>query len=198
MRSLTWQLCLLACLSFSLTAGCQETAPENTQAEEDHAHEHAHAETLAEAITELTELHSDIAAAFKADKPDDAHDALHDIGHVLEELTPLAKNEKLPEDRVAAIETAVKTLMDGYAELDKTMHGTEGKGWTEVSTSIDDALKSIKAAASGEAPPAAEPAPAADEKPADEKPADEKPADEKPADEKPADAAPAADAPKAE
>jgi hypothetical protein len=188
MRSLPWQLCLLACLSFTLTAGCQETAPENAKVEEDHSHEHAHAETLAEALTELTEFHSDIAAAFTAEKPDDAHDALHDIGHVLEELTPLAKNEKLPEDRVAAIETAVKTLMDGYGELDKTMHGAEGKGWSEVSTSLEDALKSIKTAASGEAAPAAEPAPAAAEKPAEEKPAEEKPAD----------AAPPADAPKAE
>jgi hypothetical protein len=203
MRSFHWQLCLLACFSFTLTTGCQETAPETAQVEEDHQHEHAHAETLAEAVTELNELHSEIAKAFTADKPDDAHDALHDVGHVLEELAPLAKNEKLPDDRMAAIETAVTTLMDGYGELDKTMHGAEGKSWSEVSASIDEALKSIKAAVSGEAAPSAEPTAGTEEKPADEKPADEKPADEKPADEKtaegkPADAVPADEAPKAE
>lgn len=203
MRSFHWQLCLLACFSFALTSGCQETAPETAHVEEDHQHEHAHAETLAEAVTELNELHSEIAKAFTADKPDDAHDALHDVGHVLEELAPFAKNEKLPDDRVAAIETAVTTLMDGYGELDKTMHGAEGKSWSEVSASIDEALKSIKAAVSGEAAPSAEPTAGteekpADEKPADEKPADEKPAEDKPAEDKPADAAPAAEAPKAE
>lgn len=198
MRSLHWQLCLLACFSFALATGCQETAPETAHTEEDHAQEHAHAETLAEAITELTELHSEISTAFTADKPDDAHDALHDVGHVLEELGPLAKHEKLPEDRLAAIETAVETLMDGYGELDKTMHGAEGKSWSEVSASIDEALKNIKAAANGETAPAAEPTSGTDEKPTDEKPTEEKPADEKPADEKPADAAPAAEAPAAE
>lgn len=203
MRSFHWQLCLLACCSLALTTGCQETAPETTQAEEDHQHEHAHAETLAEAVTELNELHSEIAKAFTAEKPDDAHDALHDVGHVLEELAPLAKNEKLPDDRVAAIETAITTLMDGYGELDKTMHGAEGKSWSEVSASIDEALNSIKAAVSGEPVPSAEPTAGTDEKPADEKPADEKPTEEKPsedkpAEDKPADAAPAAEAPKAE
>ena len=193
MRSLNWQLCLLACFSFALTAGCQESAPETAQSEEDHTHEHAHAETLAEAVTELSTLHSEIATAFTADKPDDAHDALHDVGHVLEELGPLAQNEKLPEDRLTAIETAVKTLMDGYGELDKTMHGAEGKSWSEVSASIDEALKNIKAAAAGEMTPADEPTANTEEKPAEEKPADEKPAEETPAEEKPADEAPKAE-----
>lgn len=194
MRSFHWQLCLLACLSFAFTVGCQQDASEAEHAEESHEHEDAHAETLAEAITELTELHSEISAAFSSDKPDNAHDALHDVGHVIEEIAVFAKAEKLPEDRISAIESAIKNLMDGYGELDKSMHGGDGKPWSEVSAAIDEALKSLKAAAAGEIVPAAEPTAPAQETPAEEKPTEAAPADPAPAEGDPTEAQPAADA----
>jgi hypothetical protein len=181
---------LLFCVPLALTVGYQESAPAPETAE--HGHEHAHAETLAEAVTELDELHGAISKAFSANTPDDAHDPLHDTGDVLNEVVELAKTEKLPEDRLAAIETSVKALLDGYGELDKTMHGGEGKTWEEVSGPINESLKNLKAAISGEA------APAPAEASAPTAPAEDKPAEDKPAEAAPAptpDPTPAADAP---
>ncbi|MEY2727880.1 MAG: hypothetical protein RLZZ458_3747 [Planctomycetota bacterium] len=183
-----WSLPLLFCVPFALTAGCQDSAPEPQPTEHEHEHEHAHAETLAEAITELDELHAAISKAFIAKTPDDAHDPLHDIGEVLNETVELAKAEKLPEDRLATVNTAVTALLDAYGELDKTMHGGEGKTWEEVSGPIDEAIKNLKAAAAGDAAPAPAPEAAA---PAEDKPADAAPApasDATPATEAPAEA----------
>ena len=190
-----WSLPLLFCAPLALTVGCQESNPAPEIAE--HDHEHAHAETLAEALTELDELHGAISKAFSANTPDDAHDPLHDMGDVLNEVVELAKTEKLPEDRLAAIETSVKALLDGYGELDKTMHGGEGKTWEEVSGPINESLTNLKAAISGEAAPAPAEG-SAPTAPAEDKPAEEKPAEEKPAESAPAptpDPTPAADAP---
>ncbi|MEY3457796.1 MAG: hypothetical protein RL215_953 [Planctomycetota bacterium] len=196
MRAPNWFITLLCCIPLALAIGCQDstTAPES--AADEHGHEHEHPESLADALVELDDLHAVISKAFNDKKPDDAHDPLHDVGHVLEEIVELAKTENVPADRIATIETSVKALFEGYGELDKTMHGGEGKTWEEVSGAIDEALKNLKAAANGDV------APAPTEEPAAPAPADEKPADEKPAEEKTAEPAESkdtpADAPKSE
>lgn len=176
-----WSLPLLLCVPIALTTGCQDSDPAPETTEHEHEHEHAHPETLAEAITELDELHAAISKAFSTKNPDDAHDPLHDIGDVLNEIVDFAKAENLPEDRLAAIESAVKALLDSYGELDKTMHGGEGKTWEEISGPIDESLKNLKAAVAGETAPApaenSEPAAPAEEKPADPAPAADAPAE---------------------
>lgn len=174
-----------------LTTGCNETPPTPPVAE--HAHdEHAHhPETLTEAVTELTELRDTVRDAFAANDPDKAHDPLHEVGHILETVSDLAKEEKLSDEKLAIVKSSVETLMQSFGEIDKSMHGQEGASYKDVSTKIDDAIKAL---AELNAPASETPA---TETPATETPATETPATEAPAAEAPAAEAPAAEAPKA-
>ena len=188
-----------------LTTGCNETPPTPPVAEHAHdEHAHHHPETLAEAVTEVIELRDTIRDAFTANDPDKAHDPLHEVGHLLETVSDLAKEEKLSDEKLAIVKSSVETLMQSFGEIDKSMHGQEGASYKDVSTKIDDAVKALTElnAPAPEAPAPEAEAPKAEtpavETPAAETPAAETPAAETPAAETPAPDAPAADeAPKA-
>ena len=196
----------LALLSAVLVPGCQDAAPAPVADTHEHGEGHHHPETLADALTELTELRDTIRDAFAADDTDKAHDPLHEVGHIIEVVQELAEKEKLPEERLAIVNSSAEELFNAFGEVDKTMHGGEGSTYKDVSGKIDAAMVALKAAITGEAP--AEPVAApAGEAPAGEAPAGEAPAGEAPAGEAPAapaapaaeaPAAPAGDAPKAE
>jgi len=181
-----------------LTTGCNETPPAPPVA--DHAHDehaHHHPETLSEAVTELTELRDTIRDAFAANDPDKAHDPLHEVGHILETVSDLAKEEKLSDEKLAIVKSSVDTLMQSFGEIDKSMHGQEGASYKDVSTKIDDAIKALTEL---DAPASETPAPdaPASETPAPDAPKAEAPAAEAPPAEAPAAEAPAAEAPAAE
>lgn len=179
-----------------LTTGCNETPPAPPVA--DHAHDehaHHHPETLAEAVTELTELRDTIRDAFAANDPDKAHDPLHEVGHILETVSDLAKEEKLSDEKLAIVKSSVDTLMQSFGDIDKSMHGQEGASYKDVSTKIDDAIKALTEL---NAPVSDTPAPEAEAPKAEtETPAAEAPAAEAPTAETPAAEAPAAEAPAA-
>jgi hypothetical protein len=125
----------------------------------DHEHEHEH-ESLAAALTELTKLRDTIRDGFAKNDIDAAHDPLHEVGHVLEEIPELAEKEKLPAEAITIIKASVEELFDAFGAVDKGMHGGESVKYADVSGKIDAAVTAITAAA---APPSSEAtAPAAD------------------------------------
>jgi hypothetical protein len=140
---------------FSLTAlvfiGCAEQsdpAPVMASHEDEHEHGHEHAETLTEALSELTELRDTVRDAFAKEDGDAAHGPLHDVGHLLEEVSELADEADLSDEATATIESNIETLLDAFGAVDKSMHSEdEGSSYSEVSEKIDAAIAAITAAA---------------------------------------------------
>jgi hypothetical protein len=175
-------------------AGCTDAGKSgtgNTTNADDHGHSHEEAhgssgpKTLADAITQLIGLRNVIRDGFASGDDDAAHDPLHEIGHCLEAVEKLAATEKADTVEAATIKTQVDVLFKAYGDVDKTMHGKEGRSYSEVSKEIDDAFAALLAAAGVKDPSA---------KPAADAGTTSAPATDAPAAEPETSAAPAADA----
>ena len=156
-----------------LVLGCSEESPTPAKpAAHDHDHDHGPA-TLKDAVAELTGMRDVIRDAFAANNGDAAHDSLHDVGHVLEAFEALAEKEKVSPENAAIIKTSVESLFTNFGDVDKTMHGQEGKTYSEVSKDIDAAITALATACgvtSSAVAEATEPAAEAPAEPAAEEP----------------------------
>jgi hypothetical protein len=138
-------LALVAIASWAV-AGCQpgpaplprETAAGNHAAEREHDHEHDHGhggegehhrspETLAAGVVELRKLLTTIGDDLAAGRTEAADDAVHMVGHVLEDLQVLLPKAELPEEAVAAVKRGVNDLFDCFDDLDTALHAPPGK-----------------------------------------------------------------------
>jgi hypothetical protein len=106
--------------------------------------DHKHAETYPEAVEELAELNEAIATAFSANDSDAAHDPLHEVGHVLDEMTDLAKKQALSDEAVAEIGAAVVKLFDAFGKVDSLFHDGKGATYDEVKADIDSGMEVLR------------------------------------------------------
>ncbi|XZE53365.1 hypothetical protein SH139x_005102 [Planctomycetaceae bacterium SH139] len=131
---------VLCCCSM----GCSPSTPVTDEAaateESDHDHaghdhgDHDHGdqdepslESLAAGLTKLESEFAVIKAAFEKNSPEDAHDELHDIGHLLESLEHWVASDAAANEVDQAVATPlVKTLFTSFGNLDDTLHGVEG------------------------------------------------------------------------
>ena len=112
---------------------------------EGHDHEEGgQPESFAEAIGQISDLGSKVTAAFAKGEPDDAHDELHDIGHVIECLPELAKRAGLPETKQKTVSEVTEALMDAFGELDGTLHGGEEIDVEEISKTISAQIEELQ------------------------------------------------------
>ncbi len=144
----------VVCLLLS-GSGCKPTAPVSTDKAAGHSHDHDHdhgdeVKSMADAWKEIEKFAGEIKKACEADKPDDAHDALHEIGHSLEAMESLTSKELKSDEAKASAKAALKVLFDAFGAIDDGMHGGKGKKYDEVAKEIDDALTTIKKLVSGE------------------------------------------------
>jgi len=103
-----------------------------------------HPETFVEAVAVIEQQGASIIDAFKGGTPDDAHDALHEIGHVIEELPELAMKEKFSAELNEKVNSATEKLMNAFGTLDDSMHGGKGKSLDDVTLEVDWSLKQLK------------------------------------------------------
>ncbi|MEZ6124564.1 MAG: hypothetical protein R3C49_15505 [Planctomycetaceae bacterium] len=154
MMKLSTAFPLFAASVLMLSVGCDDGAtgpnvPVMAPDDHDHDHghgEHAHPETLGAALAELTELRNTVRDAFAKNDTETAHEPLHDVGHLLNEVDELAGETDLSDDVKAAIKGHVTTLMDAFGAVDKKMHsesGEEGSDYSAVSEKIDTAIQAI-------------------------------------------------------
>lgn len=129
-------------IALSLT-GCPAPA-EKADDTHDHTDEHDHAvpTTLAGAQESLEHMGEEIKTAFEAGKPDEAHDALHDIGLVIQAVPELAAD--LGEQAKADAKQVHDDLMAAYMKLDDTMHGGTEATWDDVSEQVDSAMAKLE------------------------------------------------------
>jgi hypothetical protein len=101
---------------------------DHDHADHDHGdHDEPSLESLAAGLTKLESEFAVIKAAFEKNSPEDAHDELHDIGHLLESLEQwVASDAAASEVDQAAATPLVKTLFTSFGNLDDTLHGVEG------------------------------------------------------------------------
>lgn len=141
---------LAATLCFGLFAvGCgpaPQTATENHSGEE-HDEEHE-AHTFAEVMEELGGQYTTIKTAFESNSPDDAHGALHEVGHALESLTKIAeKDEEMTDEMKESLTSSVNSLYEAFGSLDDMMHGGDEVDFAEVDKKASAAMDALKAMA---------------------------------------------------
>lgn len=156
--SLSLRFFSLPVLAFALVFsvnGCSKPAATDTDGgappvaigdlEDAHSHgAHSHADNFPDAVAELGKLNDQIAAAFAANKIEDADDAVHEIPHVLEGLPKLAGQAGLGDAAVAEISAAVEKLFAAFDVVDAKIHGGAGKGYDEVQADVDAALTVLR------------------------------------------------------
>lgn len=155
--------CALALVLTGLICGCSDgtdTMPVPPVMVDDHGnhegHDHGgagHPESLGEALHQLTELRDTVRDAFAAGDSEAAHGPLHNVGHLIDEVSELAAEAGVAEAAMVAIDSNCEILMDSFGAVDKKMHSEdEGSDYSEVSEKIDAALAAIvkSAGAAGE------------------------------------------------
>ncbi|GAB5405552.1 MAG: hypothetical protein Aurels2KO_37830 [Aureliella sp.] len=115
---------------------------------EDHGDGDSHEEkSFEESVAELSQMKEVICEAFANGTPDEAHDALHGVGHLLESLPELASKElSLDEGAMESLDAAVESLFDGFGQLDETFHGGDEVDAAQISEDLSDAIAQMKAA----------------------------------------------------
>lgn len=131
-----------------------EHAHEDDHEHDEHAHaDHAHPETLAEGVTALEKAAAAVKEHLEAGARDAADDAIHGLGHLLEDLQGLVRKDKLPAEAEAAATAAIDELFDCFDKLDTALHAEPGKGdspkevHASVAERIEKAIGSLRAAA---------------------------------------------------
>lgn len=135
--------CATGCQGSATDAGAQASA--NHDHEHGNGHDHDHGEvpkTFSEAVEKLVALRDKIRDGFAKDDVEAAHGPLHDVGHLLEDLTKLAEKHT-PAVDLAAVKKDADELFDLFGKVDEKLHGEEGATYKDVSDKIDAAVERL-------------------------------------------------------
>jgi len=134
----------LSVVAMSLAfVGCEPMPKKPAAGGHDHAHTHEGPDSYSAAVTDIEKYQGIVKKAFEDNKIDDAHDALHDIGHAIESIGKLAAKEGFAEADLASAKKATESLLDAFGAIDETLHGGKGKSYSEVSDQVDGALATL-------------------------------------------------------
>jgi len=100
--------------------------------------------TFRDALAAIIEHDERIRAAFAADDTAAAHDDLHAIGHLLEDLSKLAGTAGVAIDR-QAVERTAGVLFDAFSRIDDKLHGGGGSTYAEEAKTISRELGAFRA-----------------------------------------------------
>jgi uncharacterized protein YukE len=145
-------LIVLSVATIQLT-GCEPKPtpkPSNAGAQDhghDHGHDHPQPKSLADAIKMFEEYRGKIKTAFADKKPEDAHGALHEIGEAIMGIEKFALAASTTDEAKNATKGVIKDLIDSFGDIDKTLHGQEGKSYDEVAAKVDAAVAALNAMA---------------------------------------------------
>ena len=101
-------------------------------------------DNLGDAVKQLVQLRDTIRDAFEADDAEAAHIPLHEVGHLLGGIEKLVEKSDEDAEHKKEMAGAVEALFDSYTAVDETFHSDGGKQYSEVSSSIDDAVKTLQ------------------------------------------------------
>lgn len=167
--ALKWQrtIAATALLAMGAIIGCSRApvTPPRTDAQpaaaaghdHDHDHDHGHGDhappkTVAEGVKRLTEAAASVKKHLAADARADADTAVHDMGHLLEDMQEFVRTSDLAADAKAAATKALDDLFDCFGTLDEALHAEPGTGTpaaevhASVATRIEAAIGALEAA----------------------------------------------------
>lgn len=150
-----------ACL---LTAGCSSSSPPasppagKAPAAHDHAdhghdhdeHDHDHPESFAAGVAQLQAAAASVKDHLTVGATGAADEAVHALGHLIEDVQGLLAKEKLGDEAKAAASKALDDLFECFDTLDTALHAPAGKAQppAEVHASlaerIDGAIKALQ------------------------------------------------------
>lgn len=113
-------------------------------------HEHDHPESFAASVAQLQATVAAVKDHLAVGATDAADDAVHALGHLIEDAHGLLAKEKLGDDAKATASKALDELFECFDKLDTAIHAPEGKSQpaAEVHASlaerIDAAIKSLQ------------------------------------------------------
>jgi hypothetical protein len=136
-----FSVAVLACL---ITTGCSSSSPPagptagKAPAAHDHAdhadhghdhdeHEHDHPESFAAGVVQLQATVAAVRKHLAAGAADAADDAVHALGHVIEDVQGLLSKENLGAEAKATAAKALDELFECFDTLDTALHAPEGK-----------------------------------------------------------------------
>lgn len=123
--------------------------------DEEHHHDHgdhAHPQTLREGVEQLASLAAAVKRHLAADARDDADDAVHGLGHMLEDLQGLVRTSALAAGTKATATKALDDLFECFDTLDVALHAEPGTGdspaevHASVGKRIEAAIGALEAA----------------------------------------------------
>lgn len=127
---------------------------------DDHGHDHGdheHPRTLSAGARRLAVLAASVKDHLAAEARDDADAAVHDMGHLLEDLQELVRTSDLAVDAKAAATKALDDLFECFDALDASLHAEPGKGESpaevhaSVARRIGAAIGALEAAGAAKA-----------------------------------------------
>ncbi len=114
----------------------------------DHDHDHHHheeVENFAEGVATLRGHFETIRDALSEDDIDTAHGPIHQVGHLLESLSQLVDHVGLDADDKATAQAAIESMLAGYGELDKAIHGAQPLDYESVREQLDKGMADLEA-----------------------------------------------------
>lgn len=107
---------------------------------------HHHPESLADLVGELDRLVGTVREGMEAGVSEKADSAVHEFGHLVEDVEALAKKAELPADVQEAVVKAGAALFESFDKLDQAIHGggDVAAAWKEQGEGIDAAMKTLK------------------------------------------------------
>jgi signal transduction protein with GAF and PtsI domain len=127
-----------------MLVGCQGST--QTPQPEAHEHEHEGPATFAEGVAELQSIAAAVRKAMENNSPDDAHDPLHEVGHLLKALPGLAAD--LSDDAQQIVQGEADKLFDAFGKIDSAFHKADGDregAFEAVAEQIDASVAAIVA-----------------------------------------------------
>jgi hypothetical protein len=101
-----------------------------------------------QSVTELASLHDTVKDFCGGNTEVDGHGALHEIGHVLENLQNLEAASGLTDAQRTEIASAAKQMSDAYASLDSAIHEGADFDYSTIESTVADSLDKIRSATS--------------------------------------------------
>lgn len=111
--------------------GHDHAAADHDHGEHDHDHDHGdheHPRTLSEGVKNLAALAASVKQHLAAESRDEADEAVHGLGHLLEDLQGLVRTSDLAAEAQAAATKALDELFECFATLDAALHAEPGTG----------------------------------------------------------------------
>ena len=161
---MTARLFSIAAAACLLTAGCSSSSPPaspaagkapaaGTHADHGHdhdEHDHDHPESFAAGVAQLQAAAASVKDHLTVGTTDAADEAVHALGHLIEDVQGLLAKEKLGEEAKAVASKALDDLFECFDTLDTALHAPAGKAKppAEVHASlaerIDEAIKALQ------------------------------------------------------